>query len=792
MSLMRTIGQKCFDNQKIIISVWVVVLITAGAVGLTQKKELSNAISIPGTQAQQALDEVATAFPESGKGQGRVVFNVDGDITKQFKSINSIAESIKDIEGVSGVITPSQNPNALAKDNKTVYLDIQLDESRGSVSMDTIESVKKLVDAYRMDNPQVQAEIGGDIVNVSPEEIIGIGEIGGILVALMVLIITLGALIAAGMPILIAVVSVGVSMGILFGLSNLVDITVTTPVLAVMLGLAVGIDYSLFIIMKYRKYLKRGYTYRDAAIAAVATAGNAVVFAALTVVIALAALSVVNIPFMTIMGLVGAGTIAIAALAAVTLLPALLSLTGGRIFNVKDRKRVVVAQKSSKKTALVDKKTMWHKTGEFITRHPVAVIIFCLVIVSVAAWPAKDLKLGLPTDQYAANDTTQRRAYDILKSSFGPGFNGPLIVLVQDVEPVTEQDVSTLRRQAMTVFNAEVARQTQAKQQQYAKLMATVSTPEQAAQISAKIAEEAAKGEQQKQAALKNIDEQMALYKKFGNIQPIAEQIMKDNRVSQATPALVSEDGRTALLQVISKNAPSDSQTIKLIEDMRDNNGAFASITQSIQITGSAALEADVNKKLAAALPIYLSVIVGLSFILLLVAFRSVLIPIKATLGFLMSLAVMMGFIVATFQWGWFGITDAPGPIVSFIPIIGMGILFGLAMDYEFFLVSGMHETYSKTKDVKHSIADGFALGAKVVTAAALIMVSIFAAFVFSPDQTIQSIGLGLAVGIAVDAFIVRMLFVTAVMQLLGKAAWWLPRWVGRIIPNVSIEGKER
>jgi len=792
MSLMHSIGQKCYDHRKLVIVVWIAILVIAGAVGLTQKKELSNAISIPGTEAQQALDTVADTFPEAGKGQGRVVFNTDNNITEQFASINTLADTIEKIDGVSGVITPVQNPNALADDNKTAYMDIQLVESRGSVTPATIESVEKLVAQYRSDNPEVRAELGGDIVNVSPEEIIGTGEVGGILIALMVLVITLGALVAAGMPILIAIMSVGVSMGILFGLSNLIDISVTTPVLAVMLGLAVGIDYSLFIIMKYRKYLKRGYDYREAVGAAVATAGNAVVFAALTVIIALSALSVVNIPFMTIMGLVGAGTIAIAALAAITLLPALLGAVGSRILNKKDRQRMIAAQKSTKKIALVDKKTAWHKAGELITRHPIAVIALCFVVVGAMAWPAKELQLGLPTDQYAAHDTTQRKAYDILKQSFGPGFNGPLMVLVKDIKPVTDQDVSKLRMQAMAEFNAKVQEQTQAQQQEYAGLIAAISTPEQAAELATRAAEETKKGEQQKQAAIKEIEEKLALYKKFGNVQPIAEQLAKDGRVSQATPALVSKDGRTALLQVISKSSPSDAQTIELIHDIRGKSGVFAEVSPVMQVTGSAALESDVNEKLTAALPLYLTVIIGLSFVLLLVAFRSILIPIKATLGFLMSLAAMRGFMGAVFQWGWFGIADAPGPIVSFIPIIGMGILFGLAMDYEFFLVSGMHEAYSKTKDVKHSIADGFALGAKVVTAAALIMVSIFAAFVFNPDVTIQSIGLGLAVGIAIDAFIVRMLFVTAVMQLLGNAAWWLPKWLGRIIPNVSIEGKER
>lgn len=792
MSVMHKIGEICFNHKKIVIGAWAALFIAVGAIGLTQQKELSNAITIPGTPAQEALDEVSQEFPSIGQGQGRVVFNVEGDVSNFLTDIDELASDIETVKGVSGVITPSLNPSAISDDKTTAFVDIQMNQARGSVSVDTIEEIQKEVEAFDSKHPNIQTERGGDIVSVAPEEIIGIGEAAGVLLALMVLVITLGALVAAGMPILIAIVSVGVSMGILFGLSSVIDITMTTPVLAVMLGLAVGIDYSLFIITKYRKYLKQGRTYSVAVSSAIATAGNAVVFAALTVIIALAALSIVNVPFMTIMGLVGAGTIAVAALAAITLLPALLGFAGNKIVEPKHREAIAKSQKNPKShTATIDKKSIWHKLGDAITNHPFIVIVGCLVLVGSMAWPAKYLELGLPTDQYAAEDTTQRKAYDILEKSFGPGFNGPLIVLVEGVEPVSSEAVADVRGQAMQKLQLEVDRQTNLQQQKISQMMANASSPQEMAQIQSVIAEKTAEGKKKKNAAIQEINKKIELYKKFGNVLPIVESIEKDDRVSSATPAVVSDDGKTALVQVISTAAPASDQTAALIHDLRSKDGAFSSIDQSLQVTGSAALQLDINEKLAGALPVYLSVIVGLSFILLMVAFRSILIPIKATLGFLMSLAAMMGFIVAVFQWGWFGISDTTGPIVSFIPIIGMGILFGLAMDYEFFLVSGMHEAYGRTKDAKHAVADGFSLGAKVVMAAGLIMVSIFAAFVFSPDKTIQSIGLGLAVGIAIDAFIVRMLFVTAVMQLLGKSAWWLPKWMGRFIPKVSIDGKE-
>ncbi len=546
----------------------------------------------------------------------------------------------------------------------------------------------------------------------------------------MVLVMTLGSLVAGGMPLISALVAVGVSMAGLFTLSQLIEVNSTTPVLAIMLGLAVGIDYSLFIVNKYRRYVLRGYSNKDAIARALGTAGNAVVFAAFTVIIALAALSVVQIPFMTTMGLVGAASIAISAVVALTLTPALMGLVGNRIFRKNVRATITTAKKVAPGASLkVDHSSIWYKWGKVIASHPVIALVVAVVIAGAIALPAKDLDLGLPSDQYAAASSTERKAYDLLSEGFGQGFNAPLTVVVEGLP-----EVSAAEKQMV--------------------------------------------GEQ---------------FAKYIQLSKVAENIKGLDNVQQVTPALVTSNGTAGIIQVIPFSAPADSKTQELIATLRDKV-THADITAqedvTLSVTGTVALQEDINNKLANALPVYLAVIVGLSLVLLIIAFRSILVPVKATLGFLLSVLAMFGAVVAVFQWGWLGITDAPGPIVSFIPIIATGILFGLAMDYEFFLVSGMHEAFSMTKNAKESVVTGFGAGSKVVTAAAVIMISVFAGFITSHEAVIQSIGFGLAVGILIDAFLVRMTIVPAAMVLLGKSAWWLPRWLDKRLPHISIEGE--
>lgn len=792
---LHKLGINAYTHKWRFIAVWVVILLLLGTGAVCFFKSPSSAVTIPGTEAQVALSRVSELFPGLGKGSGRIVFEAkNGKKINDYKTqITSLLSEIARIEGVASVISPFDNTTAVSSDGTIAYAQLQLTNGRGSIDKATTSSIENIVKQAGVNNLTI--EVGGDIINIMPSDILGISEVGGVILALLVLVVTLGSLVAAGLPIIVALLTVGVSMSGLFSLSQLININTTTPVLAIMLGLAVGIDYSLFIVSKYRTLLLHGLPYKDAVGRAVGTAGNAVVFAASTVVIALAALSIVNIPFMTTMGLVGAATIALAAAIAITLLPALLGLVGDKIFRKKTRLAIAEAQHKRKNNIeRVSHSTVWYRWGQAITKHPVVSLVLSLLIITAMALPIKSLTLGLPTDQYAATQTTQRKAYDTLSRGFGEGFNGPLLVVVEDLPTVTKSDTSIVRAKIMAQYQVKVKAAIAEQQAIFAQKAASATTPEEYAALQQEIASAQVSAAAQKVEALAQIEKQVAAYSKLYQLSLVAEKIKTVGGVEQALPAMATDDGTKGIIQVISKTAPTDQKTVDLITYLRntDNqNKLIGNDAITLSVTGSTALTIDINQKLADALPMYLAIVMGLSMILLMIAFRSVLIPIKATLGFLLSVLAMFGSIVAVFQWGWFGVTAAPGPIVSFIPIIGVGILFGLAMDYEFFLVSSMHESYIHNKDAKRAVVVGFGLGSKVVTAACVIMVSVFAGFVGNHDSTIQAIGFGLAIGILVDALIVRMTIVPSVMTLLGKSAWWLPSWLDKILPHISIEGEE-
>lgn len=758
---LNKLGLLTFKHKWMTLAIWLAIAAILGAAALTFAKPPTSAITIPGTDAQIALDRVSEIFPGMGMGSAKVVFktpSVSQPITNYKEAIYNLVQNVKEVDGVAGIVSPFENPMAISSSGDVAFAEIQLSGGVGSVESSTIESIDKIVSDSRVASG-LTIEVGGGAVDYAPADILGIGEIAGVVLALFVLVLALGSLVAAGMPIIIAIITVAISMAGLFALSEVIEIGSTTPVLAVMLGLAVGIDYSLFIVSKYKSYLLEGYSYKDAAGRATGTAGSAVIFAALTVVIALSALVVVQIPFMAVMGLAGAATVGLAAILAVTLIPALLSFVGDKIFRPKTRGKIASAQSRGVKAAkLASRKTIWYKWGEKITKRPIIVLVVAVLAVAAIAWPAHDLKLGLPSDQFASETTTQRKAYDILEQSFGVGFNAPLLVVVEGLPVVTDSDRDMVRQQIMA--------------QSAGQIPAGMSQAEMAAML----------------------EQQVDQYAKLAGLGKVASLVTSLDDVQSAVPALATEDGTKGMIQVIPKSSPSDQSTIDLISFLRDKSNRESltgSDDVSLAVTGATALQDDINIKLAQAVPVYLGVIVGLSLILLLIAFRSILIPIKATLGFLLSVLAMFGALVVIFQWGWLGIIDAPGPIVSFIPIIATGVLFGLAMDYEFFIVSSMHESYEKNKNAKQAIKDGFGLGSKVVTAAGIIMIAIFAGFAFNTDLTIQAIGFGLAIGILIDAFVVRMTIVPAVMTLLGKSAWWLPKWISRMIPHISIDGEE-
>lgn len=764
-------GEFMFRHKWWVISSWVVILAILGFTMMQVGPRTSSSLSIPGTKAMQALDRFHELFPDTGSQSSKVVVAApDGKKVSDYQAqITTLATDIAKVPEVSATISPfDPTISAISQDGTIGFITVQLKPEGEKVKPETTDKVESLMQAARTNGLTVEA--GGDLKPVELGEILGVGEVAGVVIALIVLVVTLGSLVAAGMPILIAIVTVGLSMAGLFSLSHIIELNSTAPVLAVMLGLAVGIDYSLFIINRYRTYIKEGYGLQEAAGRSIATAGNAVIFAAATVVIALVSLSVVNIPFMTVMGISAAATVAIAALVAVTLIPAVLGVVGYWIFGIKTRKKVIALHNSHKiHKETVNKKTFWYKAGDGIIRFRWPILIVSLAAIALIAWPVSQLRLGLPTDETAAPNSSARQAYDLLAKGFGAGYNGPLLVVVEGLPTVSAEDKAAVQAQLMEVGKQKMA----------------ALTPEQ------QMAAMTPQGQQKAAAELAASVEQYAPYYQ---LQKVAANIAKADDVQAAQAVLTADNGTKGVIQVTPKSGPSEKETADLVAYLRndDNTKTLAANNNvSFAVTGTTAMQVDINEKLANALPVYLTVVVGLSFLILMLAFRSILIPLKATLGFLLSVFAMFGALVAVFQFGWFGISDAPGPIVSFIPIIAIGILFGLAMDYEFFLVSGMQEAYHKTKDPKQAVVRGFALGARVVVAAGLIMVAVFAGFIGNHDATIQSMGFALAVGILVDAFIVRMVIVPIVMSFLGKAAWWIPKWLDKMLPKVSIEGKE-
>lgn len=794
-NFLHKVGQKAFERKWAVVVFWLVVIALAGIAAKAFMQPTSGSITIPGTEAQKTLTRFNELFPAAGAASNRLVVAVPaGKTVDDYKTqITDLAAKVAKVPEVTAAASPFDNQTAISKDKTVAFVAVQLKPHGSEVSDDTISKVADIVSRARTGGLEV--EYGGDLIKKTPGEIVGIGEIGGVVLALVVLVATLGALVAAGMPIVIALVTVVISMAGLFSLSRVVDINSTTPALAVMLGLAVGIDYSLFIINRYRTFVHEGFSLPEAAGKAIATAGNAVIFAATTVVIALAALSVVQIPFMTTMGLAAAATVALAAVVAVTLVPALLGIAGFRVFGRK--LRADIQKRLAKKSIHAEKvsrRTIWHRWAELLQRFRYPVLFAALALVAVMALPIRQLNLGLPTDEVAAKDSTQRKAYDLLAKGFGAGFNAPLLIVVEGLPATTQADKNAVAGPILAEYQKQTAAQVAAAQQKIQQAMDAATTPEEAAAVQQQIQEAQALAAQQQQAGARQVAAEIDKYAPYYQLKLVADKIAAAPGVAQAVPILTTNGGTKGAIQVIPSSGPSDAKTKDLVaylrsdanrKDLMNNTGA------SFGVTGTTALQIDINSKLAQALPVYLAVVVGLSLLLLMIAFRSILVPIKATLGFLLSVVAMFGALVAVFQWGWFGIAAAPGPLTSFVPIITIGILFGLAMDYEFFLVSGMQEAYHQNKNAAQAVTRGFSLGSKVVTAAAFIMIAVFAGFVSNHDATIQTIGFALAFGIFVDAFIVRLTIVPIVMSLLGRAAWWLPKWLDRILPHVSIEGEE-
>ena len=786
------IGSFASRRGRAVVIVWLSILVLAGVAFGFGGGNLAGGLSIPGTPTAQVTERLAAEFPAVAGGSGTVVFRTDGGgafTEVQKAAISARIAAASGIAGVAQVVDPFVTEAARATQEQQIAAgrtqleqgavqlqqgQAQLDAARAQAqAAGTLDTVGAQLAAQQaeldrgkaqLDAQSQQLELGASLLQISSRirlvsedgstaiapvmftntqfdvtattksavqsafggepipgvavdfsseiargipSIIGLGELAGLIIAAIVLVLMLRTLIAAGLPILSALTGVGIGVLGALSLSGVVEMDSVTPVLGVMLGLAVGIDYALFIVNRHRRQLKEGYEPHESIALANGTSGNAVVFAGSTVFIALLALNVTGIPFLGVMGSVGAACVAIAVLVAVTFMPALLSLIGERVLSRRERAGLAAQTAPAAVPAV----------RPMSTARAIGRVLMGVAALAVVALPAMSIRLGLPDGSSESAQSTQYRAYATVAEKFGAGQNGPLLVIA-DLPAASTQD---------QLVAVEVR---------------------------------------------------------------IGKQLSDFHDVVAVAPIGTTPDRKVVAFQVIPADGPTSVSTEQLVNALRAASPLDGGV--QIAVAGQASGNIDISKKLADALPIYLALVVGLSLIIMVVVFRSLFVPVIATGGFILSLFAAFGGVVAIYQWGWlggiFGV-HATGPVLSFLPIVLVGILFGLAMDYTLFIASGMREAYAHGAPARTAVVLGVRAGQSVVTAAAIIMVSVFGGFVFSESAIIRPVGFALAFGVLLDAFVVRMFIVPALMRLAGDWAWWLPKWLDRLIPNVDVEG---
>ncbi|MFB6847814.1 MMPL family transporter [Streptomyces sp. NPDC056373] len=706
------VGRLAFRRRWYVALVWAAVLAAVGLGSLKAPGAVDEEFSMPGIESQKAFDLMEQRFPgaTADSATARVVFIAPSGekvtAAGNRKAVEKTVAELGDGPQVASAVDPFR-ARTVSEDGRTAFATVTYKVKANDLTDAGRDHLQRTLDRARDSGLTVEAGGTALAAEGGPG---GAAEVIGVAIAAVVLLVTFGSLAAAGLPLLTAVVGVGVSMATILALSSALGLSTTTGTLAMMLGLAVGIDYALFVVSRYREERAGGRTPQEATALAVGTAGSAVVFAGLTVVIALAGLAVVGIPMLTKMGLAAAGAVVVAVLIALTLVPALLGFWPNAVLSRRARRSGRIEESTEAGAG-----TRW---ARFVLRRPIPVLLLGVVGLGALALPAADLQLGMPGDEAKPTSTTERRAYDALAEGFGPGFNGPLTIVVD------------------------------------------------------------AKGTADPKAAAGTI----------------AKDIGGTEGVVSVSPARFNAAGDTAVFSAVPATAPTDEKTKDLVTTIRGERPGIESGTgATYEVTGTTAMNIDIAEKVQAALVPYLVVVVGLAIVLLLVVFRSLLVPLKAALGFLLSVLASLGAVVVVFQQGHgaelLGV-EQTGPIMSLMPIFLVGIVFGLAMDYEVFLVSRMREAHVHGESPAQAVTSGFRHSARVVVAAALIMIAVFAGFIGESDSMIKMIGFGLASAVLLDAFVVRMAIVPAVLALLGDKAWWLPRWLDRALPRVDVEGE--
>jgi len=717
MSPIARLTRFCIDHRRFVILGWIAVAIAALALSGAVGSRYATNFSLPGTESQRAADLLKRDFPAQAGDSDQIVFAAkQGKVSDPAvrARITPMLASVAKLPHVTGVVSPyaAAGARAVSADGRIAFATVNFDQRANELPKD---AVKRVISVARgAGSSAVQVELGGQAIQQVQEPPLGAATAIGIVAAIVVLLLTFGSFVAMGMPILTALIGLGTGVGLIGLASQAIDMPFFSTELAVMIGLGVGIDYALFIVTRFRENARAGMDVREATIAAMDTAGRAVLFAGLTVIIALLGMFALGISFLYGVAVSSALAVLLVMLASLTVLPALISKFGTRVARPSRRAR----RRAEAGVPAPTGPTGWARWAGWVTRRPWVGVTVGLGIMLLLTVPALSMNLGSSDAGNDPTSLTTRRAYDLLAEGFGKGVNGPLVVAAQ------------LSKAGDKAAQAQIG------------------------------------------AALRTTPDVAAV----------------------AAPR-VAPNGQTLVYTVYPRSAPQDQATTDMVQNLRDNRlpPVERATGATVLVGGANGAQIDVTHALSSKLPLFIGVVVLLSALLLFIVFRSVVIPLQAAAMNLLSIGASLGVVVAIFQWGWLAdlVGIQKGPIDSFIPVMVFAIVFGLSMDYEVFLVSRIHEVWTKRRDASRAVVEGLASTGRVITAAATIMVCVFLSFVLGDVRAVKLFGLSLAAAVFLDAFVVRSLLVPATLELLGRVTWMLPSWMERRLPHLAIEPPE-